>query len=114
MYKKYFSKCRMNSISQVEYFSSSNLVWVSQQFDIETAIIDKNSSRFKLAYSFPLLKSLLLDQLRICGNTEEAHRLIHEMALIEAGDLFKILFLFHKDNDLNIPSVISLSNWVSH
>ena len=48
------------------------------------------------------------------GNTEEAHRLIHEMASIEAGDLSKILSLFHKDNDLNIPSAISLSNWVSH
>ena len=48
--KKYFGKRRMNSISQVEYFSGSNLVRVSQQFAVETAIMDENSARFNLAY----------------------------------------------------------------
>ena len=61
IYKKYFGKQRMNSISQVEYFSGPNLVWVSQQFAIETAIMAENSSCFKLAYSFSLLRPPLLN-----------------------------------------------------
>ena len=97
----------MNSISQVEYFSGPNLVRVSQQFAIETAIIAENSSRFKLSYSSPLLRPPLLNRLGMCSNTEEAYRLIRETTSIEAGHLSKILSLFHKDNDLNISSAIS-------
>ena len=74
----------------------------------------ENSSRFKLAYSSPLLRPPLLNQLSMCSNIEEAHHLIHETASIEAGDLSKILSLFHKDNDLNIPSAISPKDWISH
>ena len=74
----------------------------------------ENSSRFKLAYSSPLLRPPLLNRLGMCGNTEEAYRLIYETTSIEAGDLLKILSLFHKDNDLNIPLAISPKDWISH
>ena len=70
----------------------------------------ENSSCFKLAYSSPLLRPPLLNRLDMYGNIEEAHRLIHEIASIEAEDLSKILSLFHKDNNLNIPSAISLKD----
>ena len=63
MCKKYFGKRRMNSISQVEYFSGSSLVRVLQQFAIEKAIMSENSSRFVLAYSSPLLNQPLLGRL---------------------------------------------------
>ena len=72
MCKKYFIKRRMKSISQVEYFSGPYLVQVSQQFAIEMAIIEENSSCLKLAYSSLLQKPALLNHLGICGNIEEA------------------------------------------
>ena len=65
--------------------------------------MNENSSRFKLAFSSPLLKSPLLDQLGICGDTEAAQSLLNDSATVDASDLAKILSLFHKDNNLNIP-----------
>ena len=67
MYKKYFGKRRMNSISQVEYFSGATLVRVSSQFAVESAIMAENSTRFKLAYSSPLLQPPLLQRLGLCS-----------------------------------------------
>ena len=61
----------MNSMSQVEYFSGSTLVRVSQQFTIESAIIDKNGSHFKLAYLSLLLNFLLLDRLSMRSEKNE-------------------------------------------
>ena len=114
MYKKYFGKRRMNSISQVEYFSGSSLVRVSNQFAIEKAIMTENSSRFILAYSSPLTNQPLLGRLGMCGENTDAQRLLHESASIEAGELSQILSLFHKINDLQIPSAVSPNDWISH
>ena len=96
MYKKYFWKRRINSISQVEYFSGSSLVRVSNQFAIEKVIMTKNSSRFILACSSPLLNQPLLGRLGMCGKKTDAQRLLHETASIDAGELSKIHSLFHR------------------
>ena len=57
----------MNSIPQVENFSSSSLVCVSQQFAIEEVIMTENSSCFVLAHSSSLLNQPLLGRLGMCG-----------------------------------------------
>ena len=110
IYKKYFGKCYMNLISQVEYFSGANLVHISSQFEIEATSILENSECFKLAYSFLLLQSPLLQWFGLCGDTSEAQQLIYDLALIDSIDLPRILSLFSKDNDIKIPSTISLSD----
>ena len=114
MYKKYFSKCRMNSILQVEYFSGSDLIRVSLQFDIEVAIITENSVQFKLAYSSPFLQPLLLQKFRLCGDIPEAQQLIHTLASIDSADLPEILSLFHKNNDIEIPLAITPLDWLEY
>jgi len=76
--------------------------------------MNKNSSCFKLAFLSPLLKSPLLDQLGICGDTEAARSLLNDSAIVDVSDLAKILSLFHKDNNLNIPSALSPSDWTTH
>lgn len=114
LHKKYFGKRRMNSISQVECFSGSSLVHVSQQFAIEEAIMNENSTCFVLAYSSPLLNQPLLGRLGMCGENSDAQNLLYGAASIDAGEFSKILSLFHKDNDLQISSAISINDWTSH
>ena len=92
-HKKYFGKRRLNSISQVEYFSGSNLVWDSSQFEIESAIMTENSSRFMLAYSYPLLQSPLRQKYDLCGENQDAKELLEHTAAIEEDDLSYCLFL---------------------
>ena len=104
----------MNFISQVEYFSRPNLIRVSSQFVIEAAIMEENISRFKLAYSSPLLQQLLLQRFGLCSDTKEAYSLIHDSALIDFSTLPKILSLFQKNNTVEIPSAITLSEWTAH
>ena len=114
MYKKYFGKCRMNSISQVEYFSGSTLVRVSSQFAVESAIMLENTACFKLAYSSLLLQPLLLQRLGFCGESPEASELLQSFTAVESGNLLHILSLFYKSNSLEILAAISTKDWSAH
>jgi len=101
----------MNSISQVKYFSEANLIRVSFQFEIEAAIMSKNSLRFKLAYSSPLLQEPLLDKYGLYREMAEVRSLVDFTIMLEENDLNRVLLLFKKDNDINISSAISPTEW---
>lgn len=101
----------MNSISQVEYFSSSNLVRVSSQFKIESAIMIENSSRFILAYSSLLLQSPLRQKYGLCGETQHATELLAHTTAIEVDDILTVMSLFEKDNEISIPSTVNPIEW---
>ena len=88
----------MNSTSQVEYFSGATLVRVSSQFAIESVIMAENSTRFKLAYSSPLLQPPLLQRLGLCAEYSEASELMHSSTAVESSDLPHMLSLFYKTN----------------
>ena len=52
-----------DEISAVEYKDNKCLIQAISQLKIEEAIINENSKRFKLAYSLPLFKRNILNQI---------------------------------------------------
>ena len=97
----------MNSFLIVEYFSYSTLVY-ALQFEIEATIILENSTCFKLAFSSPLLESLLIDKFGILGELPVAKDLFHLGAIISNNNIDQLLSLFSKSNSIEIPSAIKL------
>ena len=67
----------MNSISAVEYFFNRLLVRFTLQFEIEAAIMDKNSNRFRLAYSSSFLQSPIVEKLEISRELPAAYNLLN-------------------------------------
>ena len=61
----------------VEYCNRGILLRANTNFDIERAMMRENLIRFHLAYSFLLLKNLLLDQIGMVGKTNKAQDLIY-------------------------------------
>ena len=58
--RKHFGKQKLQSISRVEFLQNSSVIIVSNQFQVEKAIMNENSKRFIIAYISPLLKKRAL------------------------------------------------------
>ena len=84
----FFGKIRLNSISEVHWFSSG--------VTIEKAVMTKNYVRFKLAYSSPLLQDLLLSDFGLSGELPASSQLANTSASHSLEDISQLLFLCHK------------------
>ena len=59
--KKNFNKPKLSSMTVVEIPHNSIVIRLSTKFSAEAAVMQENSKRFVLAYSFPLLKQSTLE-----------------------------------------------------
>ena len=57
----------MNTINRVEYREDGVLIQVNTKEEVENAVIQENSSRFRLAYSALILEDGLCTELGLSG-----------------------------------------------
>ena len=85
--KKYFSKSKSKSISEVKYTHEGCTVRVSSQFQVERAVMAENLKRFVLAYSSPLLQRDWLEKLGLKGELETSKALVNKRVIPAEADL---------------------------
>ena len=106
----------MKLISAIEYKDNRCLIRVTSQLKIEEAIMNENSKRFKLAYSSPLFKRNILNQIDYCAEKKAADKLLFNNTLIPGLDFEtqNFLSLLHNEHMLLIPHYINPKQWIAH
>ena len=62
------------------------IIRVMNQCEIGNAIIEENDTRFKLAYSYPLFKREILDQIKRYRQNRQAQDLLWNNIVIDTQD----------------------------
>ena len=90
----------MRSISEIECRHNGCIIRTSSQLKIEQVIMNENSKRFTLAYSSPLFRSDILNQIGTCAENQAASDLTSNNTPLTGldADLRQFLsLLFNKD-----------------
>ena len=110
-----FGRSRLNAINRVEYRENGELVQVTTKEEIENDIMIENSSRFRLAYSSPLLDDELCEEVDLSGegglSTDILNSQQHLYHRPEVQEIFK---LFHQSKHKTILSIITTASWIEH
>ena len=89
-----FSKLKMKSINKVECKEKGTLVQVVTREDAENAIMKENPSRFRLAYSSPLLDDELCEELGLSGDGNLSKDILGSQSQLqqypEAREIFEL------------------------
>ena len=91
--RKYFRKQKLQSILRVEFLQNSSVIIALNQFQVEKAIINKNSKRFILAYISLLLKQSILQEIGLKGENKAAVDLIRSRVTISGTNTQEHSFL---------------------
>jgi len=90
----------MTSISAVEYMLDGSRVRVSEQLEVEKAVIEENSKRFVLVYKSIIFSKEIIERIGDLDQTKSSQELIFEGKPINRIDsrLTSFLQLLHQKN----------------
>ena len=76
----------------------------------------ENSDRFTLAYSFPLLQILLIDEIGLFAEKETGQKLMSQIEVHFEGelDLTDLLSLFYASNSDKTHHFLDVATWQNH
>ena len=80
--KKVFGKCKLKSILVVEYLINGTIIRTTAQYEMEEAVMTKNSNRFSLAYTLPIFNLEIIKQIGFLGQSNKVHNLVKISPLI--------------------------------
>ena len=110
-----FGKQKMKSINKVEYKEEGTLVQVVTKEDAENAIMKENSSRFRLAYSSPLLDDELCEELGLSGEGNLSKDILGSQSQLQQHpEVQEIFELFQGSKHQQITTQIATEQWIKH
>ena len=83
----------MTSISAVEYMLDGSRVRVSEQLEVERAVMKENSKKFMLVYKSIIFSKEIIERIGDLGQTKSSQELIFEGKPIDRIDSRLTFFL---------------------
>ena len=110
-----FGKQKMKSINKVEHVEEGNLVQVVTKEEVENAIMKENSSRFRLAYSSPLLNDELSEELGLSGEGSLSKDILGSQSQLQRHpEVQEVFELFQGSQHQRITTQIMTEQWIDH